>query len=32
VMPREGIFAKVIRGGKIFINDPVTVVNNSIEN
>jgi len=32
VMPREGIFAKVIRGGKIFVNDAVTVISNSNEN
>lgn len=25
VMPREGIFAKVIAGGEIFVNDPVYV-------
>jgi MOSC domain-containing protein YiiM len=29
VMPREGIFAKVIRGGEIFVNDSVTVISNS---
>ena len=25
VMPREGIFAKVINGGELFVNDNVTV-------
>lgn len=32
VMPREGIFAKVIRGGEIFVNDSITVISNSIKN
>ena len=26
VMPREGIFAKVIKGGKIFVNDIIKVL------
>ena len=26
VMPKEGIFAKVIKGGKIFIDDVITVI------
>ena len=28
VMPREGIFAKVINGGKIFVNDIIKVLSN----
>lgn len=32
VMPREGIFAKVIRSGEIFVNDSITIISNSIEN
>ncbi|MBU2444779.1 MAG: MOSC domain-containing protein [Bacteroidetes bacterium] len=32
VMPREGIFARVIRGGEIFVNDSITVISNSIKN
>ena len=27
VMPKEGIFAKVIEGGEIFINDEIEIVN-----
>lgn len=32
VMPREGIFAKVIKGGEIFVDDIVTVIRESNEN
>ncbi len=32
VMPREGIFAKVIRSGNIFVNDAVTVICKPNEN
>lgn len=32
VMPREGIFARVIRGGEIFVNDSIIVISNSIKN
>jgi len=28
VMPREGIFAKVIKGGKIFVDDKIKVLSN----
>lgn len=32
VMPREGIFAKVLRSGIIFVNDSITVISNAIKN
>lgn len=32
VMPREGIFAKVIRGGEIFVDDSISIINKSNKN
>ncbi len=31
-MPSEGIFAKVISSGEIFVNDSITVISNTLKN